>query len=139
MGKVAARVYTRLQERLKAANAFDFDDLLLYAYLLLKNHADVLDAYQDRFRYIMVDEYQDTNHAQYAITGPAGRQAQKHHGWWATTTQSIYSWRGADIRNILEFEQDYPNAHVVKLEQNYRSVGNVLGRRERRDRQQPAS
>ena len=67
VGKVAARVYARLQERLRAANAFDFDDLLLYAYLLLKNHAELLDAYQRRFRYLMVDEYQDTNHAQYEI------------------------------------------------------------------------
>ena len=125
VGKVAARVYTKLQERLKAANAFDFDDLLLYAFLLLKNHADVLDAYQDRFRYIMVDEYQDTNHAQYAITGLL---AAKHKNIMVVgdDDQSIYSWRGADIRNILEFEQDYPNAHTVKLEQNYRSVGNVL-------------
>ena len=125
VGKVAARVYVRLQERLKAANAFDFDDLLLYAYLLLKNHADVLDAYQDRFRYLMVDEYQDTNHAQYAITGLL---AAKHQNIMVVgdDDQSIYSWRGADIRNILEFEQDYPNAHTVKLEQNYRSVGNVL-------------
>lgn len=125
VGKVAARVYARLQERLKAANAFDFDDLLLYAYLLLKNHADVLEAYQDRFRYIMVDEYQDTNHAQYAITGLL---AAKHKNIMVVgdDDQSIYSWRGADIRNILEFEQDYPSAHVVKLEQNYRSVGNVL-------------
>ncbi|OUO90013.1 DNA helicase UvrD [Gordonibacter sp. An230] len=125
VGKVAARVYACLQERLKAANAFDFDDLLLYAYLLLKNHADVLDAYQDRFRYLMVDEYQDTNHAQYAITGLL---AAKHKNIMVVgdDDQSIYSWRGADIRNILEFEQDYPEAHVVKLEQNYRSVGNVL-------------
>ncbi|WP_080802960.1 ATP-dependent helicase [Arabiibacter massiliensis] len=125
VGKVAARVYTRLQERLKAANAFDFDDLLLYAYLLLKNHADVLDAYQGRFRYIMVDEYQDTNHAQYAITQLL---AAKHQNIMVVgdDDQSIYSWRGADIRNILEFEQDYPRAHTVKLEQNYRSVGNVL-------------
>ena len=125
VGKVAARVYTRLQERLKAANAFDFDDLLLYSYLLLKNHPEVLDAYQDRFRYLMVDEYQDTNHAQYAITGLL---AAKHQNIMVVgdDDQSIYSWRGADLRNILEFEQDYPNAHVVKLEQNYRSVGNVL-------------
>ena len=125
MGKVAARVYERLQQRLKAANAFDFDDLLLYAYLLLKHHEDVLAAYQDRFRYIMVDEYQDTNHAQYAI---CGLLAAKHHNIMVVgdDDQSIYSWRGADIRNILEFEQDYPDANTVKLEQNYRSVGNVL-------------
>ena len=72
---MAARVYERLQERLRAANAFDFDDLLVYAYLLLKNHPEVLAAYQDRFRYIMVDEYQDTNHAQYEITMLFGRGA----------------------------------------------------------------
>lgn len=125
VGKVAARVYTRLQERLKAANAFDFDDLLLYTFLLLKDHPDVLSAYQQRFRYIMVDEYQDTNHAQYAICGllAAGYQNIMVVG---DDDQSIYSWRGADIRNILEFETDYPQAHVVKLEQNYRSVGNIL-------------
>ncbi|HIT50701.1 MAG TPA: UvrD-helicase domain-containing protein [Candidatus Aveggerthella excrementigallinarum] len=125
VGKVAARVYARLQERLKAANAFDFDDLLLYTYLLFKNHPDVLAAYQRRFRYILVDEYQDTNHAQYAICGylAAGHRNIMVVG---DDDQSIYSWRGADIRNILEFEEDYPQAHVVKLEQNYRSVGNVL-------------
>ncbi|HIT44686.1 MAG TPA: UvrD-helicase domain-containing protein [Candidatus Aphodovivens excrementavium] len=125
VGKVAARVYERLQQRLKAANAFDFDDLLLYAYLLLKNHEEVRRAYQDRFRYIMVDEYQDTNHAQYAI---CGLLAESHHNLMVVgdDDQSIYSWRGADIRNILEFEQDYPDARTVKLEQNYRSVGNVL-------------
>lgn len=125
VGKVASRVYMRLQERLRAANAFDFDDLLMYAYLLLKNHPDVLDAYQNRFRYLMVDEYQDTNHAQYAITKLL---AAKHQNIMVVgdDDQSIYSWRGADIRNILEFEQDYPRAHTVKLEQNYRSVGNVL-------------
>ncbi len=125
VGKVAARVYERLQERLRAANAFDFDDLLLYAYLLLKNHEDVLEAYQDRFRYLMVDEYQDTNHAQYAITKLLAAK-YKNIMVVGDDDQSIYSWRGADIRNILEFEQDYPNAHTVKLEQNYRSVGNVL-------------
>ena len=125
VGKVAARVYKRLQERLKAANAFDFDDLLLYAYLLLKNHPDVLEAYQRRFQYILVDEYQDTNHAQYEITKLL---AAAHHNIMVVgdDDQSIYSWRGADIRNILEFEDDYPEAHTVKLEQNYRSVGNVL-------------
>ena len=125
VGKVAARVYARLQERLCAANAFDFDDLLLYAYLLLKNHEDVRAAYQQRFRYLMVDEYQDTNHAQYAITQLLA-EGHKNIMVVGDDDQSIYSWRGADLRNILEFEQDYPNAHVVKLEQNYRSVGNVL-------------
>lgn len=125
VGKVAERVYERLQERLRAANAFDFDDLLLYGYLLLKNHEDVREAYQDRFRYLMVDEYQDTNRAQYAITQLL---AAKNRNIMVVgdDDQSIYSWRGADLRNILEFESDYPEAKVVKLEQNYRSVGNVL-------------
>ena len=125
VGKVAAQVYEMLQTRLKAANAFDFDDLLLYAYLLLKQHEDVRRAYQERFRYIMVDEYQDTNRAQYAITQllAAGHRNIMVVG---DDDQSIYSWRGADLRNILEFESDYPEAHVVKLEQNYRSMGNIL-------------
>ncbi len=125
VGRVAARVYERLQERLRAANAFDFDDLLLYGYLLLKQHEDVRTAYQRRFRYIMVDEYQDTNRAQYAITQllAAGHRNIMVVG---DDDQSIYSWRGADLRNILEFESDYPEAKVVKLEQNYRSVGNIL-------------
>jgi len=125
VGKVAARVYTELQKRLKAANAFDFDDLLLYTYLLFKHHPDVLQAYQQRFRYLLVDEYQDTNHAQYAITTLL---AQQHRNIMVVgdDDQSIYSWRGADIRNILEFEKDYPDAHVVKLEENYRSSGTIL-------------
>ena len=125
VGKVAERVYERLQERLRAANAFDFDDLLLYGYLLLKNHEDVREAYQGRFRYLMVDEYQDTNRAQYAITQLL---AAKNRNIMVVgdDDQSIYSWRGADLRNILEFESDYPEAKVVKLEQNYRSVGNIL-------------
>ncbi len=123
--RAAARVYERLQQRLKAANAFDFDDLLMYTWLLLKNHPDVLEAYQDRFRYILVDEYQDTNHAQYEI---CRMLAAKHKNIMVVgdDDQSIYSWRGADIRNILEFEQDYPDAVTVKLEQNYRSAGNIL-------------
>ena len=123
--KVAARVYEKLQQRLKAANAFDFDDLLMYTWLLLKNHADVLEAYQDRFRYIMVDEYQDTNHAQYEICRMLAAK-NKNIMVVGDDDQSSYSWRGADIRNILEFESDYPNAHTVKLEQNYRSTGNIL-------------
>ncbi|WP_251178672.1 ATP-dependent helicase [Adlercreutzia agrestimuris] len=125
ISKEVAKVYERVQQRLKAANAFDFDDLLLYAYLLLRDNPDVLQAYQQRFRYIMVDEYQDTNHAQYCITTLLA-QAHENIMVVGDDDQSIYSWRGADIRNILEFEKDYPKAKTVKLEQNYRSVGNVL-------------
>ena len=125
VGQVAARVYTRLQERLRQLNAFDFDDLLLYTWLLLKNHPDVLAAYQNRFRYLMVDEYQDTNHAQYVLTHLLAA-AHKNIMVVGDDDQSIYSWRGADLRNILDFEKDYPEARVVKLEENYRSMGNIL-------------
>lgn len=125
VGQVAARVYTRLQERLRQLNAFDFDDLLLYTWLLLKNHPDVLAAYQNRFHYLMVDEYQDTNHAQYVLTQLLAA-AHKNIMVVGDDDQSIYSWRGADLRNILDFEKDYPEARVVKLEENYRSMGNIL-------------
>lgn len=125
ISQVVARVYTRLQERLQQLNAMDFDDLLLYTWLLLKNHPDVLAAYQDRFRYLLVDEYQDTNHAQYALTQLLAA-AHQNIMVVGDDDQSIYSWRGADLRNILDFEKDYPNAHVVKLEENYRSTGNIL-------------
>ena len=123
--QVVGRIYKVLQERLRALNAFDFDDLLLYTYLLLKNHKEVLEVYQDRFRYLLVDEYQDTNHAQYALTQLL---AAKHRNIMVVgdDVQSIYSWRGADLSNILDFEKDYPEAHVVKLEENYRSTGNIL-------------
>ena len=123
--KATARVYVQLQERLKQANAFDFDDLLFYTYLLLKHHENVLAAYQDRFHYLLIDEYQDTNKAQYEITRYLA-QREKNIMVVGDDDQSIYSWRGADIRNILEFENDYPNCKVVKLEENYRSVGNIL-------------
>lgn len=123
--QVVGRIYKVLQERLRALNAFDFDDLLLYTYLLLKNHKEVLEVYQDRFRYLLVDEYQDTNHAQYALTQLL---AAKHRNIMVVgdDDQSIYSWRGADLSNILDFEKDYPEAHVVKLEENYRSTDNIL-------------
>lgn len=123
--QVVGRIYKVLQERLRALNAFDFDDLLLYTYLLLKNHKEVLEVYQDRFCYLLVDEYQDTNHAQYALTQLL---AAKHRNIMVVgdDDQSIYSWRGADLSNILDFEKDYPEAHVVKLEENYRSTGNIL-------------
>ena len=125
LAKATSKVYTQLQERLKQANAFDFDDLLFYTYLLFKHHADVLAAYQGRFRYLLIDEYQDTNKAQYEITRLLAAR-DKNIMVVGDDDQSIYSWRGADIRNILEFENDYPNCKTVKLEQNYRSVGNIL-------------
>lgn len=125
MDKAAARVYEIYQQRLRAANAMDFDDLLMYTYLLFKHHPEVLAAYQQRFRYVLVDEYQDTNHAQYAITQMLAAQFRNLMVV-GDDDQSIYSWRGADIRNILDFEHDYPDATIVKLEQNYRSTGTIL-------------
>ena len=123
--KAAARVYRVLQQRLARANAMDFDDLLVNAYELLAKHPDVLERYQERFRQISVDEYQDTNHVQYQITNLL---AARYRNLMVVgdDDQSIYSWRGADIRNILAFRKDYPGATVVKLEQNYRSSGHIL-------------
>ncbi len=123
--RAAARVYEQYQKRLRAANAMDFDDLLFYTYLLFKHHPDVLEAYQERFTHILVDEYQDTNHAQYALTQMLAGKLENIMVV-GDDDQSIYSWRGADIRNILDFEKDYPRAKTVKLEQNYRSTGNIL-------------
>ena len=125
MDKKAGLVFARYQQRLLTANAMDFDDLLVNAHRLLAENPAVLSAYQQRFRYISVDEYQDTNHAQYRITNLL---AAAHHNLMVVgdDDQSIYSWRGADLRNILDFEADYPQAAVVKLEQNYRSTARIL-------------
>ena len=125
MDYVVARVYRALQTRLDKANAMDFDDLLVKAFELLSKYPDVLAKYQERFRYINVDEYQDTNGVQYAITKLL---ASKYRNLMVVgdDDQSIYSWRGADIKNILAFEKDYEDAAVVKLEQNYRSTGHIL-------------
>lgn len=125
MDHVVVRVYRALQTRLDKANAMDFDDLLIKAFELLSKYPDVLAKYQERFRYINVDEYQDTNGVQYAITKLL---ASKYRNLMVVgdDDQSIYSWRGADIKNILAFEKDYEEAVVVKLEQNYRSTGHIL-------------
>ncbi|MBP3885551.1 MAG: UvrD-helicase domain-containing protein, partial [Olsenella sp.] len=123
--RAAARVYHALQRRLERANAMDFDDLLVKTFELLSKYPEVLDHYQERFRQISVDEYQDTNGVQYAITNLLARKYQNLMVV-GDDDQSIYSWRGADIQNILSFRKDYPNATVVKLEQNYRSTGHIL-------------
>ena len=122
----AGQVYLELECRLRAANAMDFDDLLVRTLELLRTRPEVLEKYQERFRYISVDEYQDTNHVQYEI---ANLLAAKYQNLMVVgdDDQSIYSWRGADISNILDFEEDFPKAKVVKLEQNYRSTGHILG------------
>ena len=123
--KKAAQVYLELERRLRAANAMDFDDLLVRALELVRTRPEVLEKYQERFRYISVDEYQDTNHVQYEI---ANLLAAKYQNLMVVgdDDQSIYSWRGADITNILDFEKDFKNCKTVKLEQNYRSTGHIL-------------
>ena len=123
--KAAARVYKELDSALRQANAASFDDLLVLPVELLRANADVLEKYRRRFRYILVDEYQDTNRAQYQLIallgGTSGNVAVV-----GDDDQSIYGWRGADIRNILDFERDFSGAHVVRLEENYRSTPQIL-------------
>ncbi len=123
--KQVARVYVKYQQLLEANNALDFDDLMLRTAQAFRDHPQILRELQDRFKYVLIDEYQDTNHAQYIL---AHALAQKHGNMCVVgdPDQSIYAWRGADIRNILEFERDYPSAKVVKLEQNYRSTKKIL-------------
>ena len=120
-----AEVYALYAKKLRTNNALDFDDLLMISVLLLEEHEEVRVKYQNRFKYILVDEYQDTNGAQYQLTKIL---AAKHHNLCVVgdADQSIYGWRGADIRNIMDFEQDYPEARTIKLEQNYRSTKNIL-------------
>lgn len=120
-----AQAYNIYQKKLEENDAFDFDDLILETVKLFKNHPDVLGKYQDRFRYILVDEYQDTNRAQYELVKLlAGKY--KNIAVVGDDDQSIYTFRGADLRNILDFEKDYPGCKVVKLEQNYRSTQVIL-------------
>ncbi len=122
---LAAEVYPRYQRALKAFNALDFDDILMLTVRLLQDHPKVLSRCQERFRYIMVDEYQDTNAAQYRLLRLLCA-AHRNLCVVGDDDQSIYGWRGADLGNILDFEKDYPGARVIKLEQNYRSSGNIL-------------
>ena len=120
-----ATVYSEYMKRLRKFNAFDFDDLIYKVVELFEHNPDVLELYQDRFRYIMVDEYQDTNHIQFLMVK---QLASKYRNLCVVgdDDQSIYKFRGANIRNILDFEHEFPDAKVIKLEQNYRSTGNIL-------------
>jgi DNA helicase-2/ATP-dependent DNA helicase PcrA len=123
--RLAAKVYQEYEKRLKANNAMDFDDILLSMIHVLRLFPDVRDKYNDRFRYVMVDEYQDTNRAQYTAIRLL---TEKHSNICVVgdDAQSIYRWRGADIRNILEFQKDYPEVKTIRLEQNYRSTKTIL-------------
>ncbi|HEX7548209.1 MAG TPA: UvrD-helicase domain-containing protein, partial [Candidatus Methylomirabilis sp.] len=120
-----AKIYSMYQERLRASHAVDFDDLLMLTVLLFRNHPHILEHYEHLWRYVLVDEYQDTNQAQYQIVNFLSRR----HGNLCVVgddDQSIYRWRGADLNNILDFERDHPGCQVIKLEQNYRSTQNIL-------------
>ncbi|MFH1008069.1 MAG: UvrD-helicase domain-containing protein [Candidatus Latescibacterota bacterium] len=119
------RIYRAYHGLLRARNAMDFDDLLVSAVTLFQEHPSVLESYQDQFEYVLVDEYQDTNHLQYLLTKLL---SAKHRNICVVgdDDQSIYQWRGADITNILNFERDYPEARVIRLEQNYRSTQTIL-------------
>jgi ATP-dependent DNA helicase UvrD/PcrA len=122
--KVLAEAYTRYQARLREAHALDFDDLIMTTVELLQEHHDVAARYRERFKHVLVDEYQDTNHAQYVLVRELARDAEL--AVVGDADQSIYAFRGATIRNILEFERDFPNATVILLEQNYRSTQTIL-------------
>lgn len=124
-GGTIAKVYQLYQKKLEMAQALDFGDLIMRTVVALQQYPALLEHYQKRFKYILVDEYQDTNHAQYML---AKLLADKHHNICVVgdDDQSVYSWRGADITNILDFEKDYPEAKSVKLEQNYRSTPKIL-------------
>ena len=123
--RTVARVYKKYQDLLNQSNALDFDDLILRTTLAMRDYPHMLAELQERFRYILIDEYQDTNHAQYVLAHALG---MKHRNVCVVgdPDQSIYAWRGADIQNILDFEKDYSDAKVVKLEQNYRSTKTIL-------------
>jgi len=122
--KVLAEAYTRYQARLQEAHALDFDDLIMRTVELLQEHRDVAERYRERFKHVLVDEYQDTNHAQYVLVRELARDAEL--AVVGDADQSIYAFRGATIRNSLEFERDFPNATVILLEHNYRSTQTIL-------------
>lgn len=120
-----SKIYSEYQKELKKANSLDFDDLIMLVVRLFRKNPEILEKYQEKWKYILVDEAHDTNHSQYVLTNLL---ADKHKNIWciADPDQSIYSWRGADFRNILNFEKDYPNVKTITLEQNYRSTQNIL-------------
>ncbi|CAN0491341.1 unnamed protein product, partial [Phaeothamnion confervicola] len=130
-GGKGLKLYASFQERLKILNAADFGDLLLEPIRLFRQNPEVLRQYQDRFKFLLVDEYQDTNVAQYLwlrlLAQPTGQNSrQKNICCVGDDDQSIYGWRGAEVDNILRFDSDFPGAAVIRLERNYRSTGHIL-------------
>ncbi len=123
--QTVAKIYAAYQRRLKKSQALDFDDLIMLVIKLFESQPKILAKYQEKFKYILVDEYQDTNHAQYRLINLLAR-AHRNLFVIGDLDQSIYSWRGADFRNLLNFEKDYPEAKIILLEQNYRSTQNIL-------------
>jgi len=123
--QVVGTVYPLYEKKLRAANALDFDDLLLWPALALKHNTELRAELDERFRYVLIDEYQDTNHAQYVIARQLSLDNQNLCVV-GDVDQSVYGWRGANIRNLLDFERDYPAAHIIKLERNYRSTQSIL-------------
>ena len=129
-------IYELYQKKLRENNSLDFDDLIFFVVKIFKAYPEILEKYQERFQYISVDEYQDTNVAQYVLTNLLAAK-YKNLCVVGDADQSIYGWRGADMRNILNFERDYPQARVIKLEQNYRSTKTILAAANRRQPKQP--
>ena len=125
MGSIVARVWALYEKKKKQENSLDFDDLLLKATLLLKNNAEIRKIYQEKWQYLHVDEYQDTNEVQYLMAKLLG-ETHKNVCVVGDADQNIYSWRGANLKNILSFEKDYPDVRIVLLEENYRSTQNIL-------------
>ena len=124
-GEIVSRVYPEYQRRLVASNAMDFDDLLMQTVLLMRDNADVREKYQQRYEHVLVDEFQDTNQAQYQLVKILG-EPQENVFVVGDEDQGIYAFRGADYRNVQQFRRDYPQARVILLEQNYRSTQIVL-------------
>ena len=123
--KVVLKVYEKYEQKLKQNNSVDFDDLLILPIILFKDNPAILEKYQDRFKYILIDEYQDTNEAQYIISKMIGAK-YRNICCVGDNDQSIYSFRGANYKNILNFEKDYKDAKIILLEENYRSTQNIL-------------
>src|SRR5205823_13291387 len=120
-----AAIYAEYQQRLRSAGALDFDDIIMESVRLFRDHPEILEHYQERFRYVLIDEYQDTNRAQYHLVN---QLAAKHRNICVVgdADQGVYSWRGATIQNLLDFEHDFSDAAIFVMEQNYRSTQNIL-------------